>query len=72
MFIGNKAHELEIKINRRILAQGSKSDFYIKPLSDEAALNKGIELFLEVFVVYILLTFLTIHEMKKSAEKSKK
>lgn len=40
------------------------------PLSEEAAITWGIEMFLEVGLIYVLLTILTLHEMKKAAEKS--
>ena len=48
-----------------MLSHSGKGDFYIKPLADEAAIEKGIEVFLEVFFVYFMLTVLTIHEMKR-------
>jgi hypothetical protein len=38
-WVGNKTHELEIKINRRILSKGKTKEFYIKPLADEAAIS---------------------------------
>jgi hypothetical protein len=40
------------------------------PLSEEAAITRGIEMFLEIGLIYFLLTVLTLHEMKKAAEKS--
>ena len=71
-WIGNKAHYFEIKVNRKIL---NSKDFYIKPLQDEVAITRGIEVFIEVFLIYFLITAMTIHELKKNAisgEQAKK
>ena len=34
------------------------------------AIEKGIEVFLEVFFVYFMITALTLHEMKRQAKKN--
>ena len=51
---------------------GSKLDFYIKPLSDEAAFNKGVEYFVEFVFFYGVLITIAIWEIKKSQESSDK
>jgi hypothetical protein len=68
---GQKAHRFEIYINRRVAAGDTqKLDFYIKPLSDEAAFNKGVEYFVEVVFFYGVLITLAIWEIKKAQESS--
>ena len=52
-----------------------KLDFYIKPLSEEAAFNKGVEYFVEVFFFYGVLISIAVWEIKRghdSSEKQKK
>jgi hypothetical protein len=43
-----------------------KLDFYIKPLSDEAAFNKGIDYFVEVVFFYGVLISLAMFEVKRA------
>jgi hypothetical protein len=44
----------------------NKIDFYIKPLSDEAAFNKGVDYFVEVVFFYGVLISLAIWEIAKA------
>ena len=67
---GQVAHKFEIYLNRKIVnssgGPGSqKLDFYIKPLSDDAAFNKGIDYFVEVVFFYGVLISLAIFELKR-------
>jgi len=71
-FFGQKAHRFEIYLNRRIVNGESKLDFYVKPLSEEAAFNKGVEYFVEVLFFYGVLITLAVWEIKKSQEASNK
>ncbi len=59
-------------LNRKIVNNNQKLDFYIKPLSDEAAFNKGVEYFVEIFFFYGILIIIAIYEVKKSQESSEK
>ena len=71
---GQQAHKFEISLNRKIVNTNptQKIDFYIKPLSDEAAFNKGVEYFVEVIFFYGVLITIAIWEVKKSADASEK
>jgi len=71
------AHVYEIKINRYIVNEENKLKkpgqvdqqelkIYIKPLSDEAAFNKGVEYFSEIFFFYGILMLLAVYEIKKA------
>jgi hypothetical protein len=67
---GQASHRFEIYLNRKIVNPskngGEKLDFYIKPLSDEAAFNKGIDYFVEVVFFYGVLICLAVFELKRS------
>lgn len=71
-YCGQKAHTFEIHLNRTIVNSNQKLDFYIKPLSDEAAFNKGVEYFVEVFFFYGVLITIAIWEIKRSHDSSEK
>lgn len=71
-YCGQKAHYFEIYLNRRIATTGQKLDFYVKPLSDEAAFNKGVEYFVEIVFFYSVLITIAIWEVKKSHDSSEK
>jgi hypothetical protein len=71
----------EIKINRYIVNEENKLKkpgqvdqqelkIYIKPLSDEAAFNKGVEYFSEIFFFYGILMLLAVYEIKKAQKSS--
>ena len=70
---GQYAHRFEIYLNRKIVTgTQQKIDFYIKPLSDEAAFNKGVEYFVEVVFFYGILIGIAVWEVKKGADASEK
>ena len=72
---GQAAHKFEIYLNRKIVNAGSgseKLDFYIKPLSDDAAFNKGIDYFVEVVFFYGVLISLAIFELKRAQDASER
>ena len=82
---GQKAHRFEIKMNRYIAAEEpahkqtksakltEKEDqddaLYIKPLSDDAAFNKGVEWAADVFFFYSLFLIYAIWEVNKGHQK---
>ena len=80
---GQLAHRYEIRLNQFIIkddnAIGKKNGnsnlkVFIKPLSDDAAFNKGVEYFSEVFFFYGILIGLGIYEVRRnyiSSEKQK-
>lgn len=45
---------------------------YIKPLSEEAAFNKGVEYFVEVVFFYGVLIGIAVWEVKRSSDASDK
>lgn len=69
-YCGQKAHVFEIQLNRKIVNNNQKLDFYIKPLSEEAAFNKGVEYFVEVFFFYGVLIGIAVWEIKRSQDSS--
>ena len=69
---GQQAHRFEISLNRKVVNNSQKLDFYIKPLSDEAAFNKGVEYFVEFFFFYGILIAIAIYEVDKSHKSSEK
>lgn len=71
-YCGQKAHVFEIHLNRKIVNNNQKLDFYIKPLSEEAAFNKGVEYFVEVFFFYGVLIGIAVWEIKRSTDSSEK
>lgn len=69
---GQKAHRFEIYLNRRFVSADSKIEVLIKPLSDEAAFNKGVEYFVELLFFYGVLVSIAVWEVKKSQDASDK
>ena len=69
---GQQAHRFEINLNRKIVNNQQKLDFYIKPLSDEAAFNKGVEYFVEVIFFYGVLIGIAVWEVKRGQDASDK
>lgn len=80
---GQMAHVYEIKINRYIVKEentlsnnkpGEVDDqelkVYIKPLSSDAAFNKGVEYFSEIFFFYGMLLALAVYELRRAAKSS--
>lgn len=72
MLFGQQAHRFEIYLNRKVVNNNQKLDFYIKPLSEEAAFNKGVEYFVEVCFFYGVLMGIAIYEVNKSHQSSEK
>ena len=71
-FWGQKAHLFEIHLNRKIVNSNDKLDFYIKPLSHEAAFNKGVDYFVEVVFFYGVLIIIALWELKRGQDASDK
>ncbi|CDW86939.1 UNKNOWN [Stylonychia lemnae] len=69
-FCGQKAHIFEIKLNRFIVPNTSNLPLFIKPLSQEAAFNKGVEYFVELVFFYGILITIAMYEIKSSQEVS--
>lgn len=73
VYFGNKWHLIETRINRRFL-NISQTDFKIKDLNPNDALEKGLEYFYEI-IFYSFLILLPLYEMRKggldNARKSK-
>ena len=69
---GQKAHEFEIYMNRKVVNNNQKLDFYIKPLSEEAAFNKGVDYFVEIVFFYGVLIGIAFYEVVKSHNSSER
>lgn len=69
---GQYAHKFEVYLNRKIMVENQKLDFYIKPLSEEAAFNKGVEYFTELVFFYGILIAIALYEVKQSLIESDK
>lgn len=71
--LGNKQYKLEIFVNRKLMNLKTDSDMFLKPLSTEIALERGIEFFYEVifYSVIITITLFEMHKAHVSAEASK-
>lgn len=70
IFLGNKYHVFETKINRKFLNISSDFAFRIKPLSDEDAITKGVEFFYEV-ILYVILITIPLYEMNRNQNEAK-
>ena len=46
--LGNQYNMLETKVNKKFLKIEITDDVFIKPLSDDVALDKGVEFFYEI------------------------
>ncbi|CAD8127450.1 unnamed protein product [Paramecium sonneborni] len=68
IFIGNKYHNLEKYLNRKSIGMNNQEVFF-KPLSDEAALTKGSDLFADIFV-YACILGIPLIELYKSQKES--
>src|SRR4051812_1045059 len=60
--IGNFYNKMETKINKKFLKIEITDDVFIKPLSDDVAVDKGVEFFYEVLFYGIVLS-LPLYEM---------
>ena len=85
VIFGQQAHRFEVRMNRFITAeqpthqttaQISVDDhdvrFYIKPLSEDAAFNKGVEWSSDIFFFYTMLLAFGLYEIHKAQEKDQK
>ena len=63
--LGNKQYRIEVWMNRKLLNLKTDSDMFMKPLSTEIALEKGIEFFYEVFF-YSLIIGVTCYELYRT------
>ena len=59
-------------MNSKIVTDTSKLEFYIRPLSDEAAFNKGVEYFVEILFFYGVLAILALFEIKRAYRASER
>lgn len=62
------AHVYEFNLNRYIIegAEGEGLKRFLKPLSSDAAFNKGVDYFAEIVFFYGLLMLVAIYEIRKS------
>ena len=60
--LGNSYNHLETYINRKFLKIDSPDPLFIKPLSEDVALEKGVEFFYEI-IAYSVLLILPISEL---------
>lgn len=65
VMLGNKYHRMEVAINKRLMNVKTDTDMFVKPLSPEIALEKGIEFFYEI-VIYSLVLGLSVFELYKA------
>jgi hypothetical protein len=62
---------METKINKKFLKIPTVDEIFVKPLSDDVAIEKGVEFFYEV-VLYGILISLPLYEMWHSQESANK
>jgi len=69
--LGNYYNRIETKINKKFLKIELADDVFIKPLSDDVALDKGVEFFYEIFFygIIISLPLLEIWDQQQSNKK---
>lgn len=60
--LGNYYNKMETKINKKFLKIEITDDVFIKPLSDDVAIDKGVEFFYEV-IFYSIVLSLPLYEM---------
>ncbi|CAD8209541.1 unnamed protein product [Paramecium octaurelia] len=70
VFLGNKYHNFETFLNRKSIGMKSQEMFF-KPLTDEAALIKGSDLFADIFV-YACVLGIPLLELYRSQRDSTK
>ena len=51
---------------------GPQIDLYIKPLSEDAAFNKGVDYFVELIFFYGVLIYIGLWEIKKGQEAAER
>ncbi len=69
--LGNFYNRQETRINKKFLKIEIADDVFIKPLSDDVALDKGVEFFYEIFFYSIVLS-LPLYEMWIQQESNNK
>lgn len=69
--LGNFYNRVETRINKKFLKIEIADDVFIKPLSDDVALDKGVEFFYEIFFYSIVLS-LPLYEMWIQQESNNK
>lgn len=69
IYLGQKYHVINIRITRRLSNVGG--DFYIKPLTEEKALDSGAD-FIGEIIAYGTLFFWGIYEVNKLSKDTKK
>ena len=70
IFLGNKYHIFDTKLNRKFLNVSSDFAYKIKPLNDEDAITKGVEFFYE-FILYGILIVVPLYEMNRGQLEAK-
>ena len=53
--LGNSFHRFETKVNRKFLKLETNDDFFVKPLNEDLAVEKGVEFFYEIVIYAILI-----------------
>ncbi|CAK67853.1 unnamed protein product (macronuclear) [Paramecium tetraurelia] len=71
VFLGNKYHNFETFLNRKSIGIKSQEMFF-KPLTDEAALTKGSDLFADIFVYSCVLGIPLLELYKSQRDATKK
>lgn len=66
IYLGNKYHSWETKLNSQYLKIANEG-FFVKPLTNDQALEKGVEFFYEI-VFYSILIGIPTYEMYKAAK----
>jgi len=69
IFVGNYYNRLETKINKKFLKIPNADEIFVKPLSDDVAIEKGVEFFYEI-VLYSILISLPLYEMWQAQESA--
>ncbi|CAK74347.1 unnamed protein product (macronuclear) [Paramecium tetraurelia] len=71
IFLGNKYHAFDTYLERASIGQ-TNQQFFIKPLTDEAAFMKGTDLFSDLFIYACVLGLPLYEIMRQSNESAKK
>lgn len=71
MALGNYYNIMETKINKKFLKINTADEIFIKPLSDDVAVEKGVEFFYEV-ILYGIMISLPLYEMWSAQESANK
>lgn len=71
MALGNYYNIMETKINKKFLKINTADEIFIKPLSEDVAVEKGVEFFYEVLLYGIMIS-LPLYEMWSAQESANK